>query len=108
MAWYLLWFRNASPDRCGRAGSSRYHRTFTAERLRSAASHARDVGTARRAARVGGALLGSPWSVLPFFPAAREGLHAPAGDRLRSCRRLSRTPVSEALLVSVVAIEVGR
>src|SRR5581483_5961261 len=39
-----------------------------------------------------------------FLPAAREGLHAPAGGHLRSFRRLSPTPVVEALLGSVVAV----
>src|ERR1700750_181187 len=100
-----LWFRNASPDRCGRAGSSRYHRTFAAARFRSTASRARDVGAARRAVGVGGALRGPPGSACRsspqlgrvFTPRPETAFAAAGGSLL--------TPVGEALLVSVIAVE---
>lgn len=67
------------PWECGREGDSRYHRTFAATRV------AASFGPMTEAGRRG---IGPPRR-RPFLPAAQEGLHLGARDRLPSYRRFS-------------------
>ena len=76
-------FRDADPWECGREGSSRYHRTFTACRGPTASCACPVTGAGRRGMRPG------RWPRRPFLPALGRVFATGARDRLRSSRRLS-------------------
>ena len=90
-----LVIRNAIPGRCGRAGCLAVPPHLRRRPDGSDGLIRRPMTGANRRALLGACAV---------LPAAQEGLRAPAGVRLRSCRRLSPTPVVGALLGSVVAV----